>query len=95
MRFQWDETKNRSNYQKHGVDFDTAALVFDDPDCLMVQDREVDGEPRWQTTGWVQGVLLLMVAHTFHDDEGEEIARIISAREVTPHERRRYEDRRA
>ena len=93
VRFEWDEAKDRSNYRKHGVDFGTAALVFDDPHCLMVQDREVDGEARWQATGWVEGLFLVIVAHTLHDDEGEEIIRIISAREVTTHERRQYEGR--
>jgi uncharacterized protein len=30
MRFEWDEAKNRSNLQKHGIDFETAVLVFED-----------------------------------------------------------------
>jgi len=47
VRFDWDEVKNRSNYRKHGVFFETATLVFDDPDFVMLQDREVDGEERW------------------------------------------------
>ncbi len=34
VRFEWDETKNRSNFLKHGVDFQTAQLVFDDPGCV-------------------------------------------------------------
>ena len=50
----------------------------------MVQDREVDGEERWQTTGMVDGLLLLLVAHTIFDEDGDEIVRIISAREATP-----------
>ena len=92
MVFEWDESKNRSNYRKHGVLFETAMLVFDDPDFFSVQDREVDGEERWQAMGRVDGVLLLLVAHTIRDDDGEEIVRIISAREMTAHERRRFED---
>jgi len=91
VRFEWDEDKDRANYRKHGVNFETAALVFDDPDCVMDQDREVDGEERWQTIGMVENVLLLLVAHTIRDGDGEEIVRIISAREVTRHERRDYE----
>ena len=92
MRFDWDENKNRSNYRKHRVLFETAALVFDDPNFVMLQDREVEGEVRWQTVGRVEGVLLLLVALTLEDEDGEELVRIISAREVTPHERRRYEE---
>jgi uncharacterized DUF497 family protein len=91
LRFDWDEKKSRSNMRKHGVDFATAALVFDDPHCQVAQDREVDGEARWQAIGWVEGLFVLMVAHTVHDDDDEEVVRIISAREVTAHERRGYE----
>ena len=94
MQFSWDETKDRSNYRKHGVYFETATLVFDDPDFVMMRDRTVDGEERWQTIGLVKGVLLLLVAHTIQDVEDQEIVRIISAREVTAHERRLYEESR-
>jgi uncharacterized DUF497 family protein len=74
------------------VRFETAAQAFGDPYCLMVQDREVDDEERWQTIGMVDGVLLLFVAHTVEDDQNEDLTvRIISARKVTPEERRRYE----
>jgi uncharacterized DUF497 family protein len=91
VRFDWDEDKNQSNYRKHRVFFETALLVFDDPDFVMFQDREIDGEERWQAVGRAEGVLLRMVAHTIEDEEGEEIVRIISARKVTSHERRIYE----
>ena len=92
MRFEWDETKNESNLCKHGVDFETAALVFDDLMHVTEQDRDVDGEERWQTIGAVKGMLLFFVAHTV-EDEGDEVVRIISARKVNAHERRRYEER--
>ena len=91
MRFEWDETKDRENYRKHGVLFDTAALAFDDPGFVMLPDREVDGEERWHTIGRVQGVLVLLVVHTYEEEDEEEIVRIISAREVTAQERRSYE----
>jgi uncharacterized protein len=95
LQFSWDENKNRSNYRKHRVFFETATLVFDDPDFVMMRDRIVDGEERWQTIGLVEDVLLLLVAHTLGGEGDEEIVRIISAREVTWHERRRYEDSQA
>ncbi|HEY5161717.1 MAG TPA: BrnT family toxin, partial [Terriglobales bacterium] len=31
MRFEWDEEKNRRNKLKHGISFQAAAVVFDDP----------------------------------------------------------------
>lgn len=95
MRFEWDERKNESNIRKHGISFKTATFVFDDPDFVMEPEREVDGELRWQTTGMVGEVLLLLVAHTYEDEVGDELVRIISARRADAHERRRYEDERA
>jgi uncharacterized protein len=53
MRFEWDEEKNRSNLAKHKVSFETAISVFDDPFALSIQDRVVDGEERWQTSGMI------------------------------------------
>jgi uncharacterized DUF497 family protein len=58
----------------------------------MAQDRIETGEYRWQTIGIVEGWLLLVVAHTFRDDEnGSEVIRIISARRADRQERRLYE----
>ena len=34
MQFEWDESKNQENQAKHGLDFQTAALVFRDPRIL-------------------------------------------------------------
>jgi uncharacterized DUF497 family protein len=92
MRFDWDETKNAINLRKHGVSFDTASLVFDDPHQLLTPNYEVDGEERWQTIGLLGGVLILLVVHTFESEEEEEVIRIISARKAEPHERRQYEE---
>ncbi len=91
MRFEWDERKNRSNERKHGVSFDVASVVFDDPMHVMTPDRLVDGELRWRTIGEVHGKYLLLVAHTF-EEEDEDLVRIVSAREATAHERREYEN---
>ncbi|WP_416172173.1 BrnT family toxin [Actimicrobium sp. CCI2.3] len=78
-----------SNQQKHGVSFETARHVFDDPLHLTRQDRVEQGEERWQTIGLVGGVILLLVAHTWHDtDDGTEHIRLISARRATKLERK-------
>ena len=96
MRFDWGQTKDAHILRKHGVGFEAASLVFDDPLQLSAQDREVDGEERWQTIGLAVGVLLLLVAHTFEDENGEEVVRILSAGQspvwANAQERRRYED---
>ncbi len=87
MHFSWDERKNRANLRKHGVSFETAALVFDDPYHVSTQDREVEGELRWQTIGMVRGIQILLVAHNLAESGEEEVVRIISARKATPQER--------
>ena len=56
VEFTRDDKKNQANQRKHGISFETAILVFDDPLSVSVQDREVDGEARWQAIGMVNGV---------------------------------------
>jgi uncharacterized protein len=90
--FTWDETKDASNKKKHGIGFDTARLVFEDPLHLSRLERIVDGEERWQTVGLVSGIALLIVAHTWRGDADEEHIRIISTRVATSAERKAYED---
>ena len=90
--YSWDETKNFSNLQKHGISFELAKLVFDDPFHLTRQDRIENGEKRWQTIGVINGIVLILVAHTWFDSgDGDEHIRIISARRASKHERKIYE----
>ncbi len=63
--FSWDEKKNISNQIKHGISFEIAKLVFDDPLHLTRQDRIENGELRWQTMGLIGDVLLVLVAHKY------------------------------
>jgi len=96
MSFEWDENKNRANRAKHGIDFDFAILAFDDPFALTTQDRDVEGEQRYQLIGAVF-TRIILVAHAIpvnaHAGSGEEepVIRIISARKATPAERELYE----
>ena len=92
MRFEWDSRKNRINQTKHGgLDFKTAARVFDDPNVVLMHDRSIEGEQRWHAIRAVSTALLLVV-HVYREDDanGEEIIRIISAREANQRERRIY-----
>ena len=91
MRLIWEERKSRRNLAKHKVSFETATLVFDDPRAISRLDRIEHGEERWQTLGLAGGIVVLLVAHTYYDEDGEEVIRIISARKATPHERKMYE----
>ncbi len=88
MRFTWDESKSTENERKHGVRFEDAVLVFDDPFYLVYEDLFVHGEQRLHALGYAQGVALLLVVHTY-PEEGE--TRIISARKAIQYERERYE----
>jgi uncharacterized protein len=92
MRFVWDEKKSRLNLAKHKISFGTATLVFDDPRAVSRLDRVEGGEERWQTLGLAGGIVVVQVAYTYREDDGEEVIRIISARKATPHERRIYEE---
>jgi len=83
-----DAEKAAGNPRKHRVSIETAARVFLDPFAVLAPDRIEGGEYRWETTGIVEGHLLLVVAHTFpDDDDGCEIIRIISARKAEPREK--------
>jgi hypothetical protein len=56
VQYEWDETKNLGNQDKHGVSFELATLVFEDERCLIGPDR-VDGrtgEQRWHAIGTVR-----------------------------------------
>ena len=47
MRFEWDAAKSRINQTKHnGLDFKTAARVFNDPNIVLIEDRIVEGDER-------------------------------------------------
>ena len=88
--FEWDVNKAKSNLRKHGIRFEDAVLVFDDPHHLSMQDRYENGEYRWQTIGLVHGIVVILFAHTIRFESGEEIIRIISARKADRKERGRY-----
>jgi uncharacterized protein len=92
MIFEWDEAKDIANQKKHGLSFDDALRVFNDPLRLTRQDRIENGEARWQTIGMMGTHRIILVAHSFWDDNDNEIIRIISARPVTRRERRDYEN---
>ncbi len=93
MLFEWDSQKDLSNQAKHGVSFQEAKEVFDDPLHLSFLDHRFSYfQERWITVGQSQRSKILVVANLFFNDKGEEVIRIISAREATSHERKQYEE---
>ena len=89
MEFEWDTPKAAANLGKHGVSLDEAASVF--LDQLAVSGLDPDhsiGESRYITFGMSSLGRLLAVSHTYRPGA----IRIISARRVTRHERKIYEE---
>jgi len=91
MIFAWDENKNRINRRKHGVSFEAAVRVFEEPTAVSYVERVVDGQERWHSIGLAGGIVVLLVVHTVEEENGEEKVRIISARKASPRERAFYE----
>ncbi len=91
MRFEWDEKKNHINRKKHGVSFEEDQDVFSDPLHIAILDKRFHYfEERWITLGRTKTHTLLVVAHLYFDEHGEEVIRIISAREATRNEKNSY-----
>jgi hypothetical protein len=90
MLFEWDESKEKRNIVKHGLDFSTAALIFHDVNRLeWFDERHSEQEDRYITIGEIGGTaVVVMVVYT----ERLEVIRIISARKATNAERRAYYD---
>lgn len=84
--FEWDEKKDRINFQKHGIHFSTAARVFLDPNKLIRQDEEHEEEERYDILGKVGKVLFVVCVF-----RKENVVRLISARVASVPERKRYE----
>jgi hypothetical protein len=80
-------TTPASNFGKHGVSFEAATFVFDDPMRLEPEDVFARGEYRNIVFGRVDGVVLAVV----YTAPEENLYRIISARLATAHERKAYE----
>ncbi|ACK73400.1 protein of unknown function DUF497 [Gloeothece citriformis PCC 7424] len=88
MEFEWNPEKAAINQKKHGVSFTEAATVFNDPLAITFDDPgHSQEEYRYITIGLSRQENLIVVSHT---DRNNRI-RIISARKVTPKERRYYE----
>lgn len=85
--FEWDEEKNKKNIEKHGIDFETAMLVFNDLQRIEIYDVEHSmEEDRYNTIGMVNDVLFVVYT------ERKDNIRLISARLATKLERSIYYD---
>ncbi|MBK5964517.1 hypothetical protein CCR95_10585 [Thiocystis minor] len=95
MKFEWNTEKERINIQKHGITFEQASYVFADPFALNKYDNEHScDEDRWIMLGKSLNETVVVVVHTFIDNDGVERVRIISARKATNRENDTYQSRR-
>ncbi|MCL4529091.1 MAG: BrnT family toxin [Chloroflexi bacterium] len=87
--FEWDEEKAKSNLRKHGVSFDEAATIFNDPRIATISDPDhSEDEERYISIGMSVVMRLLTVIHAFR----KERIRLISARRATKAEKKNYEN---
>jgi uncharacterized protein len=86
LKFEWDKSKAKVNYTKHGVSFDLAKGVFKDLLAIeYLDDRQDYDEERFVIIGMVEGHLLFVVY-----TERDEVIRIISARRAAKYEQEAY-----
>jgi uncharacterized DUF497 family protein len=89
MEFEWNPRKATKNLHKHHVSFTEAATVFSDSLSITMPDPDhSEEEDRHLIVGMSKQMRLLIVSFV---ERGERV-RIISARELTPSERRAYEE---
>jgi uncharacterized DUF497 family protein len=90
MRYVWDEKKAKSNFEKHGVRFEEAQVIWADPNSLEFFDFDSSLiENRYIRIGLnlLRGILLVV----FCENENTDTIRIISARKATTQEKQEYE----
>jgi len=88
--FEWNSRKAAHNLSKHGVSFDEASTVFDDPFAAIFDDAaHSTSEVRELIIGHSLAGRLLLVSFT---ERPGSILRLISARVTTRKEHQDYEE---
>lgn len=88
IKFEWDENKNKLNQKLHGITFEDAKFVFNDPKKIILPDLyHSEKEERWLAIGLVNRLLFVVFT-----EQSENTIRIISARIATKAERKLYND---
>ncbi|MBI5815774.1 MAG: BrnT family toxin [Nitrospinae bacterium] len=85
MEFEFDREKSEANKAKHGIDFDEARALWNDPDFVEIPARLMD-EPRFVIIGKIEGKLWSAVI-TYRSGN----IRLISARRARKEEMEIYE----
>lgn len=85
MEFEHDPHKSKLNKAKHGIDFEEAKKLWDDPDCIGFPGKS-DDEDRFALLAMLKGKLWVAF-YTLRNDK----IRIISTRRARTNERSLYE----
>lgn len=89
LRFAWDAAKAAVNWRKHGVSFEEAATVFEDPRGLLIADPDhSEDEDRYVLLGMSSRPRVVVVVHCYRENDA--VIRIISARRADRDESRQY-----
>jgi hypothetical protein len=88
LAFEWDQIKSEANVKKHGISFEEAKTVFNDPFALTVDDPDhSETEGRYIDVGLSGFGRLLIVWYTERNGN----IRIIGCRKASRNERNSYE----
>lgn len=91
IKFEWDEKKNEINKKKHGLSFEEAREVFGDENAILFDDPDHSlEEDRFLIIGSIKSLKICIVSHCYRDNNN--VIRLISARTATKNEKRIYEE---
>lgn len=88
MKFEWDENKNETNIERHGIDFYDAHLIFAHPMLIKADTRKDYGERRLVGLGLLFEVAIVIVFTKRADN-----IRVISIRRANKNERKIYQEK--
>ena len=91
LSYEWNENKNRANFEKHGVWFEEAKTVWADSLATEFYDdsHSTNKEDRFIRIGFSTKDRLLLVVFC---ERNANVIRIVSARKATPKEKKDYEE---
>ena len=91
VQYDWHEEKAEKNKKKHGVDFEEAKSVFNDPKIKIKYDEaNSNEEERFQAIGYSTKSRCLFVVFCEYEEGEEDTIRIISARRAEKFEEKIY-----
>ena len=91
-RFTWDPKKAAGNRRDHGIPFEMAQKVFADPNHIVTENYDIEGEQRYLAIGMTYKLALVVTVFVDRSDPSKEIIHIISARKAVAYEQNLYEE---